>query len=93
MSDFNIINLNNFTWQLNIAIAGGTFAVFSLIYNEHYIYYGLVTFAFGVLGHAVYKFFEWIFRKEITENKYYWTAHLANTLCIAVWIVTLLIIY
>ena len=93
MSDFNIVNLNNFTWQLNIAIAGGAFAIFSMIYNEEYIYYGLVTFVFGVTAHVVYKFFEWIFRKEGSENKHYWMVHLANALCVASWLTVLLLIY
>lgn len=64
MDKFSIVNLNDFTWQLNIALMGGIFAVFSLIYNEYYIYYGLVTFLFGVLGHIAYKLFEWIFREK-----------------------------
>ena len=78
MEKFSIVNLNDFTWQLNVALMGGTFAVFSLIYNEHYIYYGLTTFAFGVSGHIGYKFFEWMFRKDGTNSKYYWLAHLFN---------------
>ncbi len=93
MSNLNIVNLNNFTWQLNIAIIGGVFAVFSLIYNEKYIYYGLITFAFGVLSHVIYKFFEWLFREEGTGNKYYWITHTANILCAALWIMALLLIY
>lgn len=93
MSNFNIINLNEFTWQLNVALMGGAFAVFSIIYDKEYIYYGLVTFAFGVTGNVVYKFFEWIFRKTGTENKWYWTAHLANALLVFGWIKILLCIY
>lgn len=93
MSNFNIINLNEFTWQLNIAIMGGAFAVFSLIYNEEYIYYGLVTFAFGVAAHVVYIFFEWIFKEKGVKSKYYWVAHLANAISVAAWIIILLCIY
>ena len=84
MSDFNIVNLNNFTWQLNIAIMGGAFTVFSLIYNETYIYYGLVTFAFGVTAHVVYKFFEWIFLKDGTESKHHWITHMANVILVVI---------
>lgn len=93
MSDFSIVNLNNFTWQLNIAIAGGAFAVFSLIYNEKYIYYGLITFVFGVCSHAIYLFCEWIFREKSTGSKYYWIAHLVNALVVAAWLSALLWIY
>lgn len=93
MSDFSIVNLNNFTWQLNIAIAGGVFAVFSLIYNEKYINYGLMTFAFGVSTHVIYLFFEWIFREKGPANKHYWIAHLANALLVVAWLSVLLWIY
>ncbi len=64
MDKFSIVNLNDFTWQLNVGLMGATFAVFSLIYNEYYIYYGFMTFVFGVSGHVVYKFFEWVFIKD-----------------------------
>lgn len=93
MSDFNIVNLNNFTWQLNVALLGVAFAIFSLVYNEKYIYYGLVTAAFGISGHIVYLFFEWIFLKEGTKSKYYWLAHLANATLLVAWIAILLLIY
>lgn len=93
MSDFNIINLNQLTWQLNIAIMGGAFAVFSLIFNETYIYYGLVTFAFGVAAHVVYKFFEWLFLKKGTKSKWYWVTHLTNVLLVFTWIEILLYVY
>ncbi|MDP3975954.1 MAG: hypothetical protein Q8P95_03480 [bacterium] len=92
MSGINI-NIGDFTWQIIIAAMGGAFAVFSMIYNEEYIYYGLVTFGFGVSAHVVYKFFEWIFRKNSTVNKYYWLAHLANAMLVAAWIIILLWIY
>lgn len=93
MERFSIVNLNDFTWQLNIALMGGAFAVFSLIYNEQYIYYGLVTFAFGVFGHIIYLFWEWVFRKDGTENKYYWLAHLSNVTLAAVWIKLIIYLY
>ncbi len=93
MNKFNIINLNEFTWQLNIAIMGGTFAVFSLVFDEKYIYYGLVTFAFGVTTHVFYKFFEWIFRKDGTANNWYWITHMANVFFVFAWIKVLLCVY
>lgn len=91
MDKFSIINLNDFTWQLNVALAGGVFAVFSLIYNDFYIYYGLVTFAFGVVGHIIYKFWEWVFREGDTKNKNYWITHLTNLILAAAWIVIMLV--
>lgn len=58
MEKFSIVNLNEFTWHLNVALMGGVFAVFSLIYKDQYIYYGLITFAFGVSGHIFCKIFD-----------------------------------
>ncbi len=87
------INLNNFSWQLNIALAGAVFAVFSLIYNEYYIYYGLVTFAFGVLGHIFLLFSNWMFMKDGKEGKYYWIAHLFNFILLVPWISVILYFY
>jgi len=93
MKEFGIINLNNFTWQLNIAIMGGAFSVFSLIYNDYYIYYGLVTFAFGVTMNIIHKFFEWYFREKGKGSKYYWITHAFNALVAIIWIATLIYIY
>lgn len=93
MKDFNVINFNDLTWQLNIAIIGGAFSVFSLIYNDYYIYYGLITFVFGVTCHIVYKFMEWVFLKDGTSSKYYWITHLSNALFSFIWILVLVYIY
>ena len=62
------INLNNFSWQFNIALMGAVFSVFSLIYNEYYIYYGLITFAFGVFGHIFLLFSNYMFMKDGKES-------------------------
>lgn len=83
---YNFINLNEFTWQLNTAILGGTFAVFSLIYNDYYIYYGLFTVVFGVLAHVVYLFWSWIFRESQTKNKHYWLVHISNVGLSILWV-------
>jgi len=86
MNDYSIINLNQFSWQLNIAIFGGIFSVFCLMYNTEYIFYGLTTFAFGVTAHVVYKLFEWIFRKEGENHPYYLVMHIANLVQVLIWL-------
>lgn len=48
-----IPDLTKIAWQLNVAFVGAIFSVFSLIYNEKYIYYGFLTFLFGVISHMV----------------------------------------
>jgi hypothetical protein len=93
MDKFSIVNLNEFTWQLNVALMGGVFAVFSLIYNEYYIYYGLFTFAFGVFAHVVYKTFEWFFLQETTNQTYYWLTHVANVILTLAWFKVLTCFY
>ncbi len=87
------LNLNEFSWHLNVALIGGVFAVFSLIYKDHYIYYGLITFAFGVSGHIVFKIFESMFRKDGENSKYYWVRHLFNVILAVAWIMTIIRIY
>jgi len=97
MKDFNIINLNQLTWPLNAAIGGAVFAVFSLIYNEYYIYYGLFTVVFGIVGHISVLFFEWYFHidadHKYVDQKYYWVAHITNVIFAMVWIAALVCFY
>ncbi len=69
---------------------GAIFSVFSLIYNTQYIYYGLITVTFGVIGHIFANFFDWLFKisehhKYIDEKKY-WIAHLVYFLLFIFWI-------
>jgi len=94
MEKFVFIDLNKLTWQLDVAIAGGIFSIFSLIYRPEYIYYGLLTFAFGVVGHVIYLFWEWIFcfKHHKTPDKiphydpFYPAVHLTNLLLSAYWL-------
>ena len=85
--------MEDFTWQLNVAVMGGIFSVFSLIFNEYYVFYGLITFAFGLVGHIVYEFFESALLENSAKNNYYWTAHLANLILAIGWIKILTYIY
>jgi len=39
--------------MFNIAIFGDIFFVFSLIYNDLYIYYGLIIFLYGIIAHVL----------------------------------------
>jgi hypothetical protein len=42
MDKFVFMDLNKLTWQLDTAIAGGVFSIFSLIYRPEFIYYGFL---------------------------------------------------
>jgi hypothetical protein len=90
MENFNIINLNKFSWPMNVAILGLTFAVFSMIYNDHYIYFGFVTFVFGVLTHVLHLFSNWLFDEK---GKYYWAAHLFTLIPTLIWMGLIIKIY
>jgi hypothetical protein len=90
MENFNFINLNQLTWAFNVAIAGGIFSVFSLIYNQYYIYYGFFTFAFGILVHVSVNFYDWIFHidenHKYVDQKKYWIAHATYLVLFIAWI-------
>ena len=83
MESFNIINLNKYSWPMNVAVMGIAFSVFSLIYNEHYIYFGFITFLYGVLTHVLHLFSNWLFDEK---GKYYWGAHLFTLIPTLGWI-------
>ena len=92
-----MINLNQFSWPINVAIGGVVFSIASLIYNESYIYYGLATFVFGVLGQMVVNFFDWFFHID-QEHKYvdqqnYWIAHLTLFILFVSWLFAITVFY
>ena len=87
-----IPDVTKLTWQLNVALLGAIFSAISLIYNEKYIYYGFVTFFFGVISHFVSTWFDFVYKDEtqrVKRAKFY----LVQSLLILVWIAILLIIY
>ncbi len=86
-------NLDKLTWQLLIVMLGFVFAIFALIYNDYYIYFGLFTILFGVIGHVVFKCLEWIFREKNDEQKWAWIIHLANILLTTAWFLNLINYY
>jgi len=48
-----IPDITKLTWPLNVALAATVFSVFALIYNVNFIYYGFLTFLYGVLCHLI----------------------------------------
>src|SRR5436190_255053 len=81
------------TWPLLVAIGGGVFAVFSLIYNDYYIYYGLFTVAFGIATHALVMFFDWYFHidenHKYVDQRNYWIAHVCYGFFLVYWAASL----
>ena len=96
MDKFVPFDPKDFTWQLIVALSGAVFAVFSIMYNDYYIYYGLITFAFGVCTHIILIFLEWIFGKgkmNPVQNKNYWIVHLSNIIFTIVWAIVIISVY
>ncbi len=59
--DIHVPDFTKLHWQLNVAIIGAIFSIFSLIYNDKFIYYGFITFAYGVVGASLLPALEKLF--------------------------------
>jgi|GEM_PF-3469383 len=86
MNISKIINLNQLTWMLNIALAGLVFSIFSLIYNGYFIYYGFITFTYGLIAH---------FLDEAMNNfkSSFIIYYIIQFALIITWIIAILLIY
>ena len=62
-------DVTKLTWQLNVALVGAIFSAVSLIYNEHYIFYGFITFIFGVVSHFVSTWFDFVYSSDDQKKK------------------------
>lgn len=82
MSEFNFCNCNKLSWQLIIAIVGIIFAIFALAYDNYFIHYGLLTFAYGVAGHVL---------DNLTAKR--WINVLIQIILVIVWIGAVVIMY
>ena len=51
--DIKMPDFTKLHWQLNVALIAAVFSIFSLIYNENYIFYGFLTFAYGITGPSI----------------------------------------
>jgi len=87
-----IPDLTKLTWQLNIALIGAVFSGIALIYDEKYIYYGFITFLFGVVSHFFGTWFEFIYNGDDKRQKRTRFYYVQLTL-ILIWIGTLLTIF
>lgn len=86
--DIKIPDFTKLHWQLNIALLGAVFSIFSLIYNVHYIYYGFLTFAYGVIGTSVLPAIEKLYPKNVLKNYL-----IIQSLLTVFWIAVCLIVY
>lgn len=87
-----IPDITKLTWQLNVALISAAFSAISLIYNEKYIYYGFVTFLFGVISHFFSTWFDFVYEDKEQRTKRA-KFYIVQSFLVFVWIGTLLIIY
>lgn len=86
--DIKVPDFTKLTWQLNIALVGAVFSVFSLIYNDKYIYYGFLTFLYGIIGVVLLPSIEQLW------PKYKWRNFIiVQSLLTVCWIVACILIY
>lgn len=63
------VDLNQVSSYIWIAIIATIFSIFSIKYNATFIHFGFVTFAYGIIGHVVFKTFDSIdFKKESNKK-------------------------
>lgn len=66
--DINVPDITKLHWQLNVAFIGAIFSVFSLIYNDYYIYFGFLTFLYGIAGLTLLPSIEQLFPRHKWRN-------------------------
>lgn len=60
------IDFNQISSYLWIVVIASIFSIFSIKYNTNFIYFGFITFAYGIIGHIAFKTFDSI---EFKGNK------------------------
>ncbi|MBU0708806.1 hypothetical protein KJ596_03590 [Patescibacteria group bacterium] len=89
--DIKIPDLTKLAWQLNVALMGAIFSAISLIYNEKYIYYGFVTFLFGIVSHFFGTWFEFVYSDEKQRSKRA-RFYIVQSILTVIWIISCLVI-
>ncbi|OGK64498.1 hypothetical protein A2313_04870 [Candidatus Roizmanbacteria bacterium RIFOXYB2_FULL_41_10] len=62
--DIRLPDITKLTWPLNVALIGSIFSIFALIFNPQFIYYGFITFLYGILCHLVDVSYNFWLKKE-----------------------------
>ena len=88
--EIKIPDLTKLTWPFNIALVGAVFSIFALIYNPVFIYYGFLTFLYGILGHLADMIGCFWLKDSTWSTRFVFTSQIILT---ELWIGTLLIIY
>lgn len=75
-------NLNEVSWYLWIVVFATIFSMFSIKYNPDFIYYGFITFAYGVIGHIVFSTYDKI---EAVKDKS-WVKIILHVITLSAWL-------
>ena len=76
------INLNEVSWYLWIVVLATVFSIFSIIYNPDYIYFGFITFTYGVIGHITFSTYD----KIQAVNKKVWVKIILHVITLIAWL-------
>lgn len=85
-----IPDLTKLSWPLNVALVGAVFSVFALIYDVHYIYYGFMTFIYGVICHLLDVTYNFWLKEKDWKPGFIFISQIVST---GIWIILLFIIY
>jgi len=83
-------DITKLSWPLNVALAAAVFSIFALIYNTHYIYYGFLTFLYGVLCHLVDTTYNFWLKEKGWKS---WFVFISQFILTGLWVILLLAIY
>ena len=72
---------------LNITALGIALSIFTLIFNVNYIFYGLITVAYGFIAQTIDNLFDFYFEKKYDSNSR-WKLVIAQTFLVLVWLGT-----
>lgn len=92
------VNINKLSFYSRTAIIGAAFSVFCLIYNINFIYYGFITFVYGVISHLTKLAFYGEFKKDDVpkENnikKYSFHFYIIQFILVTLWLLVAFSIY
>jgi len=77
------IDFNQISSYLWIVVIASIFSIFSIKYSPNYIYYGFITFAYGIIAHVIFNTFDSF---EIKGVKRTWIRILLEIITITAWL-------
>jgi hypothetical protein len=79
------VDLNEVSSYLWISIIAAIFTISSIRYNPAYAGYGLITFAYGIVGHTIFRTFDSM-KDEDIKIKRIWVKILLELITLVGWL-------